>query len=365
MEVLSRQLAEDFPTMAAGPLYLGEALIRQDRFAEAIAALEEATLIDPGVSEAHALLQVARAAWRESSEAPKVRTWPPRASRFADLKRLVRRYLLDDGAPGLMLRPEHVLMTLGSCFAENLALRLETLGWRVHHEPIGEEVNTTYANRYLLEWLENGPTTAPAQAMETALGSQMRLRLLEAVRASDVFILTVGVAPCFFDKETGEFAFSWSKSSLGRDYLLSRCVMRTTTVAENVENIRSIVETLRRLSPGHRGIVLTVSPVPLSGTTEFSSVFIADCISKSTLRLACHEALAGFADDPRVRYWPSFEIVRWIGPHLGPDNPPPYGADDGNSRHVSDWLVADIIDLFLERHAEGGQAAQDPGGADT
>ena len=354
MEALSQQVSEAYPSRAAGPLYLGEALIRQDRHAEAAAALEQATVLDPGLQEAHALLQVARAGAGARGDQQRLRTWPPRVSRFSNLKKLVQRYLIEDLQPRIKIRPHHVLMTLGSCFAENLAKRLQTLGYRVHHEPIGEEVNTTYANRYLLEWLEHGPTSAPGQAMEAAFGAQMRARLREAVAASDVFILTFGVAPCFFDKATGEFAFSWSKSALGREYLTAHCAMRTTTVAENVLNIRRIVEALRRLSPGHRAIVMTVSPVPLAGTTEFSSAFIADCISKSTLRLACHEALAAFAADPRVHYWPSFEIVRWVGPHLGPEHPPIFGADDGNSRHVSGWLVNDIIDLFLERHAARG-----------
>ena len=350
MESLSRRVVESFPESGQGPLYLGEALIRQGRHAEAGGALERATAIDPGLSEAHALLQVARAGASVPRERRRARPWPPRNDRFSDLRHLIRRYLLEGEPPGLRIGPDHVLMTLGSCFAENLARRLQAQGYGVHHEPIGEEVNTTFANRHLLEWVEHGPVSAPARAIEAAFGPQMRTRLAEAIASSDIFILTFGVAPCFFDDETGEFAFLWSESELGRDYLNSHCTMRTTTVSENALNIRRIIEALQRLAPHNRGIVLTVSPVPLSGTTELASAITADCISKSTLRVACHEVLSASAD-PRVRYWPSFEIVRWIGPHLGPGYPPPYGADDGNSRHVSAWLVELIIDMFLERHA--------------
>ncbi len=95
-------------------------------------------------------------------------------------------------------------------------------------------------------------------------------------------------------------------------------------------------------------IVLTVSPVPISGTTEFGSAVVADCVSKSTLRVACHE-VATFHQAEDVVYWPSFEIVRWLGPHYGPAHPLVYGADDDNTRHVSGWIVKIIIDLFLER----------------
>jgi hypothetical protein len=352
MEAAARALTQAFPESAPGHLRLGEALLRQGRHAEAAPWLDRATRLDPGLSEAYALLQVAQKGGPEAGEPRRPKTWPPRTSRFADLKHLVRRYLLDEETPGLGISKEQALMTLGSCFAENLALRLQSQGYRVHHEPIGEEVNTTFANRYLLEWVELGAVSGPARAMEAAFGPAMRSRLMAAIADADVFVLTLGVAPCFFDKSTGEFVFSWSESTIGRDFLHQQCVMRTTTVAENVANISAIIACLRRLSGRDPGVVLTVSPVPLSGTTEFASAIIADCISKSTLRLACHEALAGGLD-PRVHYWPSFEIVRWIGPHLSPDHPPVYGADDDNSRHVSSWLVDDIIDLFLERHAVG------------
>ena len=53
-----------------------------------------------------------------------------------------------------------------------------------------------------------------------------------------------------------------------------------------------------------------------------------------------------------VLYWPSFEIVRWLGPHFGGALPDVYGADDGNSRHVSAWLVDEIVGEFLKFHAE-------------
>jgi hypothetical protein len=350
MEALSRRVVELYPEEPQGPHYLGEALIRLERRSEAVAALEAAVALDPANSGARALLQVARAREDKAKPARRPRTWPPRASRFADLKHLLRRYLLDGLPDGLDIDPRHPLMTLGSCFAENLAQRLLALGFRVHHELIGEEVNTTYANRYLLEWVEHGPTSAPTRAMEQVYGPELRTRLADGIGSSSVFILTFGVAPCFFDDDTGEFVFSWGESSIAKDYLYERCSMRTTTVAENVHNIRCIIESLRRLSGRDPAIVVTVSPVPLSGTTELSSAIIADCISKSTLRLACHEVLSGGAG-PRVHYWPSFEIVRWIGPHLGPEHPPAYGADDGNSRHVSSWLVDTVVDLFLEQHA--------------
>ena len=44
-------------------------------------------------------------------------------------------------------------------------------------------------------------------------------------------------------------------------------------------------------------------------------------------------------------YWPSFEVVRWAGGHLPW---PAYGVPDRRARHVTRYLVAEIIDAFVE-----------------
>ncbi len=119
-----------------------------------------------------------------------------------------------------------------------------------------------------------------------------------------------------------------------------------------------VLDSLRRLAKRPPTIVLTVSPVPLSGTLEFHSAVVADCISKSTLRVACHEVMS-VQEGTDVLYWPSFEIVRWLGTHFGPDQPHVYGAHDSNTRHVSEWMVTLIIDLFLEHYSVREAAAQD------
>ena len=85
-----------------------------------------------------------------------------------------------------------------------------------------------------------------------------------------------------------------------------------------------------------------MSPVPLSGSFEYSAAVQADCISKSIMRVTAHELLKSGL--PQLYYWPSFEIVRWLGAHTGPA----YGCHDGFSVHVNDDLVDLITTLFLE-----------------
>ena len=362
-EALARIACAQIPDAWWAFTGLGEALLRQGRRREAIGALTRAIEMAPEREEPRAILEAARSG--ATLRPRRVRGWPARREAFDDPRDLVERYVLRGLPRGAIVAPDTAFMTLGSCFADHLGLRLREAGYAVNSEAIGEEVNSTYANRYLLQWIENGPVDAPTALMERVYGPETRQRFLRAIRRSDVFVMTLGVASCFFHAETGEFAFVNTKSPTARAFLQGEHLMRTTSVTENVRNIHMIFEILRRLARQPPKFILTVSPVPLSGTTEFDSAVIADCVSKSTLRLACNEVVADEGEDD-VYYWPSFEIVRWLGAHFGPEHPPIYGAEDGNTRHVSGWIVQLIVSLFLEHHSRAGDGqAQASGGLDA
>ena len=347
-ERLARRAVDRFPDHEFGWRFLGEALLWQGHFAEAETPLLKAIELKPESEDARLLLTMARRRLTTSEPTARPRAWPDRQHLFRDPRWLLKKYLLRSYEAQPFVRPDTVFMTLGSCFAENLARHLGAEGHGVHSEPIGEEVNSTYANRYLLNWIEHGPIDGPTQTIDEVLGPPRRERLRKGLAASDVLVLTLGVAPCFFDRDTGAFAFSALRSRTGHQYLAQQCIMRTTTVAENVANIHEMVGAAERIAGHPHQVVLTLSPVSLGGTTEFYSAVVADCLSKSTLRLACQEVIE---QRPEIIYWPSFEIVRWLGVHLTRDDAPVFGAEDGNTRHVSNWLVELIVRLFLEQHA--------------
>ncbi len=360
LDELGRLGVDRYPDIGWPLRYRGEALFRIGERGAALACLEKAVELEPDESDARVMLEIVRRA------DPIVRNkravgWPARQRSFDNPREVVERYVLRGLPRSPIVTPDTVFMTLGSCFAENLAARLQETGYRVNAEPLGEEINSTYANRYLLEWIERGPVDAPTALMDRVYGQALRERFLRSIEASDVFVMTLGVAPCFFDAQTGEFLFLPARSRTAEDYLKGGYAMRTTTVLENVRNLTMILESIRRLSPRRPRFVLTVSPVPLSGTTELESAVIADCVSKSTLRVACHE-VASADESGDVLYWPSFEIVRWLGAHFGPDHPLVYGAEDGNTRHVSGWIVKLIIDLFLCHYGGGDAPSAAPAG---
>ena len=348
-EAIARKAIENMPNHADAYCRLGEAMFRRQRYAEAEAALLKAIEINPAGNEAPLLLELARSQAGETIKS-KVSPWPSRAHFFENPRSAIQRFVLRSPRGSPIIEPDSVFMTFGSCFAQNLAERLRENGRTVYAEEIGEEVNSTYANRYLLDWVEGGATDDPTAAIQEAYGPMMRERMRGRIAESDVFVITLGVAACFFRKTDGKFAFIVSKGPTANEHLYANHAMRTTTVEENVANIRAIMDSVSRLAKRRPKFVLTVSPVPIGGTTERPSAVVADCVSKSTLRVAADQ----ICSDPRghqVVYWPSFEIVRWLGPHFGPAHPQVFGGDDGNSRHVSAWIIKLIIDMFLEHHA--------------
>jgi tetratricopeptide (TPR) repeat protein len=328
---------------------LGEALYFLGQLDAATQSLERAVELDPDLAEARAALSLIRTEAEGEPATPRqVRPWPSRKAMFGDPRRLIAKYLLRGRARDRFIEEGASFFTLGSCFAGNLAERLKARGYPVHYEDIGEEVNSTFANRSLLDWIEHGVIDEPTRLMDELYGPRVRARFRKGLKNCRVFVMTLGVAACFFREDTGGFAFAPLSTRLGGEALFNRYRMRTTSVAENVDNIEAIIAAVRRMAKHPPRVVLTVSPVPLSATTEHGSAITADALSKSTLRLACEEAVVAHSGRG-VTYWPSFEMVRWLGAHYGPEHPA-YGGDDDNTRHVSGWLVDLIIDLFLEEH---------------
>jgi len=107
-------------------------------------------------------------------------------------------------------------------------------------------------------------------------------------------------------------------------------------VGECTAAIREIVRILSERRPG-ASITLTVSPVPLRLTyREGIDVAVANSESKSTLRAAVGEVCR---QDPRVHYFPSYEIVTALGSR----------AFEQDGRHVRHEVVATALDWFLRR----------------
>lgn len=208
---------------------------------------------------------------------------------------------------------------------------------------ISETINTTYANRAFVDWLSGREIdfSIIKRFNELLPPGWTAENTLTKIRNTDVFILTLGVAPAFFDKATGNFVLP-RPTSLNSRVLAEKYQYRTTTVQENVDNVLYLINFIRELSPDTK-IVITVSPVPIGVSFEFDSCVQADCLSKSTMRLTAHEVVNN-SGLKNIIYWPSFEVFRWGGSNASNF----YAADDGAAWHVSEDKVSSTMQAFIE-----------------
>jgi tetratricopeptide (TPR) repeat protein len=329
---------------------LSESLAVLGRRREAVEALRAAARLDP--KRYGAALEDADIAAEPVQRTRVTRARYPESKAIRDdLKTAIIQHVLGDLDLPKFITRQTSFFTMGSCFAWNIARALKKLGYSTTCMPMSEEINTSFANRRFVDWLEDA-IDAPELAQRIAdmlPGGISKESLLADLRKAEVFIMTLGVGAAFFDRATGAFVMP-KPSSLNTRTLAEKYEFRTTSVAENVENVAYVIDFARRVNPDVR-VFVTVSPVPMHMTFEFASAVVADCISKSTMRVAAHEVVSKLARTGNVHYFPSFEVFRWLGAHL---EQAVYGTDDGAAWHVSEEIVDLVLSCFVEKFAQEG-----------
>jgi hypothetical protein len=326
--------------------YVAYSIDNQGRWTEAKALYERALAIDPSFALARERLAIAReelnivddAEPALTSRRPPFTRFPETLAALAELDRAIRDHIISHvPREALSLARQTRVVTLGSCFAANLGHALTAEGLAATNLTVGEIVNSTFANREFFAWAL-GITESVSAEMAGRFGRDEVGALL---RNADLIIYTLGVAPCFFDAASGAFVLPGRGDGL-RGLRSGKYVFRTTTVDENLDNLRAIVALVRDVNPDCR-FVFSLSPVPLTATLEPRSAMEADCLSKSILRVAVELLVS---ETEGCVYWPAFEIVRWLGAYL----PNMYGEEDGTTHHVSERVVRTIMRLFLETY---------------
>lgn len=246
--------------------------------------------------------------------------FPKTLEKFADLNRAIDELVIDKRVPPFF-RESDRFYTQGSCFAEHIHHALVARGYSSYWHKWIEDINSPLALAAIVDSLRDGYAE------------------IEAIRASNVAIITTGVAPCWFRKDNNAFVLANGLNLKKMD----QYYQRTLTVQESCDFLLSALSKYKRLNPAIK-LVLTLSPVPLARTFEFHSAIVADTVSKSVLRAAIHEAVQKRPDD--IFYFPSYEIVTWLGRYHGDA----FGKDDGSPRHVSRFYIDAVLDAFIRNY---------------
>jgi tetratricopeptide (TPR) repeat protein len=263
------------------------------------------------------------------------------------LPQIVRQAFFHNGRflPAPVFRKEAQLVTFGSCFATYLRRFLAARGRTSETIQIAEELNNTWALRSYIGWCLTGDQSHISYWYETAENRYTPPRPYEEYRdllqQADGFVLTLGLGEVWRDKVSGGVFWKGIPESVFQE---DRHEIVLSTVEENYDNIRTIAD-LFQAHCGDKPLIFTVSPVPLKATFRGMSCMEADCLSKSVLRLAIDRLMA--EGRPNIYYWPSFEIVRWMGAHLERS---PYGngrMGQNGTRHVQHDVIDAIVNTFI------------------
>jgi hypothetical protein len=241
--------------------------------------------------------------------------------------------------PRLIFSRTDKFVTMGSCFATNLAVNLRNRSIDCLSYNFAEEVNNTYTN---LEFVRTVAQDGEASRHGQSVHEEFHAHLQNA----DAVIFTCGTSIAFRDSQ-GDFIVPKNLSAVIRYGRGDPFDIVNVSVDENYRNLLGIIAILKKIRPDIR-IVMTVSPVPLSRAFGTESALIGDCISKSSLRMGVDRVVRDEIEN--VYYWPSFEIAKWLLPHYGGHVSPSlfFGADDGESRHVSKNMIDMIVSCFID-----------------
>ncbi len=241
---------------------------------------------------------------------------------MVDLKTAAQRFVL----PGF-IPPEPFLernagvFAIGSCFAEHAVKHLIRAGaTNVMLGSVGEVHNT--------------PGQSSAYLGEIASGRDEEAR--KALSEAKLFILTLGLAQQMFLDGREFYGVMTPKTALEGSW-------RLLTVDEICTHVRSIFAKIRSINPDIH-IVVSLSPIPLRRSIGHASAFGQDCMSKSLLRVAIATLMQD--DPPLLSYWPSFEIIRWLGGHIGPF----FGVGGEDNRHIFPDTLDVVMELFVESY---------------
>ena len=264
--------------------------------------------------------------------------------------------------PKLRIRPRTPIVTAGSCFAQHFAraLTARRYNW-VDHEPappgltaaqrhdyhygtFSFRTGNIYTPRMLLQWLRwalagdpppdevwesDGrfydpfrPAIEPggfASAEELHTSRAVTLAALRrAVTSAHVFVFTLGLTEAWQNRQTG-VEYAVCPGTLAGSFDPKAHGFVNHRFADLLADMTAAHALMTATNPG-LGLLLTVSPVPLTATASGHHVLTATSHSKSLLRAVASEMCE---DNPTVDYFPSYEIIthpayrgRFFAPNL-------------------------------------------------
>jgi hypothetical protein len=268
--------------------------------------------------------------------------------------------ILNTSMPGLKIDQQSKIVSMGSCFARNIALELmrRKYNYIVTELPFSEfsahwgQVFNTACMRQIFQytfsdqwnpicrwWPKDDKVQDPfrrnilydRESCEETFAMHRQASSM-ALKNADIVILTLGLIETWRDKRDGMTYYRVPSPSVFNRDIHEFHVQGMEECVNDLDRIRKILKENNKNSQ----LIVSVSPVPLFATfRKDTDVISANTFSKATLRVAAEYFSRQHQD---VFYFPSYEIVTQM--LINPWEP------DG--RHVTNNAIVEIMDTFLE-----------------
>ncbi len=168
---------------------------------------------------------------------------------------------------------------------------------------------------------------------------QINSEIVSGLKQANVIVMTLGMTEIFRINSNGRACNQMPLH--GGAAVLREVTFHASDYTENLDNMLRIYDAIKIINPTAQ-IVVSVSPVPMHRSFAKEDVFLANFLSKTTLRSV---AAALVCRHPDVIYFPSFEIVWGLGA----------SAYKEDLLHVRPELVELIIKMFSALHCRSGE----------
>lgn len=196
---------------------------------------------------------------------------------------------VDTGKVPFAIEPQHELLFIGSCFADNIGQRFIDNCFRTVKNPYGVMYNPVSILHSVEKWMQGTPATkTDAEKADGAKTDATK------THTPDIVFLTLGTNHVYILKETGEIVDNCQKrpQRLFNEEELS--------VEQCAEALQKAIDILRTANNDVK-IVITVSPIRYA-----KYGFHRSQLSKATLLLAADKIES---NNDNVLYFPAYEIV--------------------------------------------------------
>lgn len=275
------------------------------------------------------------------------------------------------------------IATAGSCFAQHVSRQLRKHGYEVldvepppvglpdHlHQAFGYSMySARYGNIYTVRqflqlvqeaagrrtpanavWERDGrffdalrpavePTGLDSPEEVTAHRRCHVTRVRELFERFDLLILTLGLTEMWVDKKSGT-VYPTAPGTIAGVFDERSHEFQNARFGDIIDDFNGIQEGLVTIRGGRPfGVILTVSPIPLTATASGGHVLASTAYSKATLRAVAGELATTRAD---VDYFPAYEIA--TNPRLRS------AAFTANLRSMTDEAVEIVMGHFFAEH---------------